>query len=209
MVVVGIIDTQQQKEAAILFILRNNNYPEGFQTLCFNCNCVKGHHGVLPYELKIEKSFCVFCDNDLIDNQFDEHKQCGYAICKYCATLKASKTLVVTSRQINSKKLSLKYKGDIMKKGGGVCRICGENDLLMLTIDHIHKNGGQERKNKNVGVSFYRKLLKSEFPHNELRVLCYNCNCSDHTYQDRGYPVGEPVQLWRSDNFDWGAQYRG
>jgi len=28
-------------------------------------------------------------------------------------------------------------------------------------------------------------------------------------YQDRGYPVGEPVQLWRSDNFDWGAQYRG
>jgi hypothetical protein len=27
--------------------------------------------------------------------------------------------------------------------------------------------------------------------------------------QDRGYPVGEPVQIWRSDNFDWNAQYRG
>jgi hypothetical protein len=27
--------------------------------------------------------------------------------------------------------------------------------------------------------------------------------------QDRGYPVGEPVDIWRSDNFDWSAQYRG
>jgi len=25
--------------------------------------------------------------------------------------------------------------------------------------------------------------------------------------QDRGYPVGEPVDVTRSDNFDWGAQY--
>ena len=27
--------------------------------------------------------------------------------------------------------------------------------------------------------------------------------------QDRGYPVGEPVKTWRSDNFDWSAQYKG
>lgn len=27
--------------------------------------------------------------------------------------------------------------------------------------------------------------------------------------QDRGYPVGEPVEIWRNDNFDWSAQYRG
>lgn len=30
--------------------LRANNYPTGFQTLCYNCNCVKGHHGVCPHE---------------------------------------------------------------------------------------------------------------------------------------------------------------
>ncbi len=28
-------------------------------------------------------------------------------------------------------------------------------------------------------------------------------------FQDRGYPVGEPVEIWRNDNFDWSAQYRG
>jgi hypothetical protein len=27
--------------------------------------------------------------------------------------------------------------------------------------------------------------------------------------QDRGYPVGKPVEIWRNDNFDWSAQYRG
>ena len=28
-------------------------------------------------------------------------------------------------------------------------------------------------------------------------------------FQDRGYPVGTPVQTWRSDNFDWSANYAG
>lgn len=27
--------------------------------------------------------------------------------------------------------------------------------------------------------------------------------------QDRGYPVGTPVEIWKNDNFDWSAQYRG
>lgn len=27
--------------------------------------------------------------------------------------------------------------------------------------------------------------------------------------QDRGYPPGTPVEIWRNDNFDWSAQYRG
>ena len=27
--------------------------------------------------------------------------------------------------------------------------------------------------------------------------------------QDRGFAVGEPVEKWRNDNFDWAAQYRG
>jgi len=28
-------------------------------------------------------------------------------------------------------------------------------------------------------------------------------------HQDRGYPPGEPVEIWRNDNYDWSAQYRG
>jgi len=27
--------------------------------------------------------------------------------------------------------------------------------------------------------------------------------------QDRGFPVGEPVEIWKNDNFDWSSNYRG
>jgi hypothetical protein len=30
--------------------LKNNNYPKGFQVLCFNCNLAKGFYGYCPHE---------------------------------------------------------------------------------------------------------------------------------------------------------------
>jgi hypothetical protein len=30
--------------------LRRNNYPEGYQVLCFNCNIAKGLYGVCPHQ---------------------------------------------------------------------------------------------------------------------------------------------------------------
>lgn len=30
--------------------LRRNNFPEGFQVLCYNCNFAKGHYGSCPHE---------------------------------------------------------------------------------------------------------------------------------------------------------------
>ena|SRR5687768_17731351 len=29
--------------------LKKNNYPDGFQVLCFNCNCAKGFYGICPH----------------------------------------------------------------------------------------------------------------------------------------------------------------
>lgn len=29
--------------------LKKHGYPEGFQTLCWNCNCAKGHYGICPH----------------------------------------------------------------------------------------------------------------------------------------------------------------
>lgn len=31
--------------------LKKNNYPDGFQILCYNCNCAKGHYGVCPHQV--------------------------------------------------------------------------------------------------------------------------------------------------------------
>lgn len=30
--------------------LRKNNYPQGFQILCYNCNCAKAYYGRCPHE---------------------------------------------------------------------------------------------------------------------------------------------------------------
>ena len=32
--------------------LRRNNYPSGYQVLCFNCNCAKGFFGECPHKTK-------------------------------------------------------------------------------------------------------------------------------------------------------------
>lgn len=32
--------------------LKNHNFPEGFQVLCFNCNFAKGHFGICPHEVE-------------------------------------------------------------------------------------------------------------------------------------------------------------
>ena len=32
--------------------LRKNNYPSGYQILCFNCNCAKGFYGKCPHQNK-------------------------------------------------------------------------------------------------------------------------------------------------------------
>lgn len=30
--------------------MKRNNFPKGFQILCYNCNCAKGHYGICPHE---------------------------------------------------------------------------------------------------------------------------------------------------------------
>lgn len=36
-------------KGGIGFWLKKNEYPDGFQILCFNCNCGKGIYGVCPH----------------------------------------------------------------------------------------------------------------------------------------------------------------
>jgi len=36
--------------------LRRNNYPKGFQTLCYNCNCAKNHHSEETIKEELDKA---------------------------------------------------------------------------------------------------------------------------------------------------------
>jgi len=58
---------------------------------------------------------------------------------------------------------------------GGRCAACGEDDLVVLDIDHINNNGAAERKAtgcKNV-VFLVRR---SNYDKSVYQVLCKNCN---------------------------------
>lgn len=57
---------------------------------------------------------------------------------------------------------------------GKKCVRCGEDDIRVLSIDHINNDGAQHRK-KLDGKPLYPWLIKNEFPEG-FQVLCRNCN---------------------------------
>jgi len=60
------------------------------------------------------------------------------------------------------------------------CATCGEQDMDILTIDHINGGGNKHRRQLSksgtvTGVDFYRHLTNQGYP-SGYQVLCWNCN---------------------------------
>jgi hypothetical protein len=64
--------------------------------------------------------------------------------------------------------------------GAPTCALCGNQDVRVLTIDHVNKGGRKHLANLGVkgGAQFYRWLRSNGFPPG-YRVLCFNCNCGN------------------------------
>ena len=58
------------------------------------------------------------------------------------------------------------------------CISCGEEDLQVLQIDHIHNDGATDRIKHGTGQKLYLHIIRS--PQEEIReryqILCANCN---------------------------------
>lgn len=81
---------------------------------------------------------------------------------------------------IKRAKIDLSIKLQILKAYGNKCICCGENEIDFLAIDHINNDGYKNRrKGRTGGISFYRQVIKNNFPH-DLQILCHNCNWSKH-----------------------------
>lgn len=73
--------------------------------------------------------------------------------------------------------------------GGPICKCCGENLLMLLTIDHINENGAahrreifgnpDSRKGRGTGGNMYVWLRARGYPEG-YQVLCFNCNVGKH-----------------------------
>jgi len=96
------------------------------------------------------------------------------------ADLPQSKALSTSKAAIRSRESRWSRKVAVLKHYGGSppkCACCGESHVQFLAIDHVHRNGAQQRRElgNNGGNVFYAWLVKRGFP-DGYRVLCHNCN---------------------------------
>lgn len=79
------------------------------------------------------------------------------------------------------RKQNKERKKTVLAAYGNKCACCGEKRFEFLCIDHVYKNGNQDRKIHGKGTAFYLYLIRENFPSGH-RVLCHNCNMSLGSY---------------------------
>jgi hypothetical protein len=85
---------------------------------------------------------------------------------------------------------------EIIKEYGNKCQCCNEDHLEFLSIDHINSNGSSHRKEIGQG-RLYKWLKKNNYPKDNYRLLCMNCNWSRGIF---GYCPHEKIKNIRSNN---------
>lgn len=140
--------------------LINNDFPDGYRVLCHNCN--------LKYRdnTKCARKTLYIKELSQSPNAIASRKYTANNRFKRCAAAKASR---------------YKVKRQVIEYYGGCCECCDENDLAILSIDHISSNGAEHRKMIGNGSAIYCWLKKNNYP-SGFRVLCMNCNLAFGSY---------------------------
>ena len=164
---------------------RQKNKKEKF---CIKCNVKLTSENWLDYLVKRSNYTCTSCFRSYGKNYYKKSKEALLLKTPKSRSKSNNKYITPnTKTQQERKKLIQKYRylqirnTVIAKYSDNTCKICGENDLEVLTIDHIHDNGANHRKimkNKNI-----YEWLKSENYPDGYQVLCFNCNCTKNVYK--------------------------
>ena len=127
--------------------LKSHKYPDGYRVLCQSCNFALGKFG--------------YCPHGSLRQPFKERSV-------------QERTIKLREPQ---RLRNLKLKLAAFNAYGGVhCCCCGESHHECLTLDHIHNDGAQHRKELD-GVPIYKWLKDKRYPAG-FQVLCLNCNCA-------------------------------
>ena len=99
-------------------------------------------------------------------------------LCWNCNFLVIPRAEPTNSKQI---KCMRRLKEEVLSHYAGgkpICSECGNQDIRVLTIDHVNKGGRKHLTGLKIkgGTQFYRWLRSNGFP-TGYRVLCFNCNC--------------------------------
>jgi len=133
-----------------------------YQLLCFNCNFKKWINSE-PSILMGKFKRCPTCmkDVDLAYFKKDRKYRDGYYYeCKRC----------LRKRDNIVKQLAF------LRLGSSCCIICGNNDIDVLTVDHINNDGHRNRFIDGLGITLYRKIMYGSIDRSRFQVLCLNCN---------------------------------
>jgi hypothetical protein len=162
--------------------MRKNNYPDKdrFRVLCYNCNYMLGSYGICEHNSDLKKDKCFVCNEHLVERllfarNYVENfhlffKKSNLNICMKCAM----EVKDVTS--LNSRVSRLNKRVKVIDAYGGKCECCEELNYCFLTIDHVNGITGNCINDRNINL--YKKLIDNNFPKDDYRLLCYNCNCS-------------------------------
>jgi hypothetical protein len=99
------------------------------------------------------------------------------------------KPIKYMSRQILMRKAALAFLGNRCSNPG--CRWLNEdgtfgcNDLEMLHIDHVKKDGAWERRNLG-SLRIYRQVMEDK--EGRYAILCANCNWKKRNVEKEHYP---------------------
>jgi hypothetical protein len=137
--------------------LIKNNFPEGYQTLCMNCQFIK----------RVENNEIVETEESMSPEEREKVKS--------IAPETLAKLVVEHSKKVEyyetRKTFVLSRYG---QEGKCVCVKCGFTNISALSIDHINGNGTEHRKEVGRGEAFYSWLIKNNFPEG-YQTLCMNC----------------------------------
>jgi hypothetical protein len=174
-------------------------------------SCFMGRHRLRNLALKIYGGKCMMCGEerreflcfDHVNNDAhwaeNTHKKIEKILARIRSEGWGGNEIQILCHSCNMKKQICKNKSSdkrhkrrrvsILMKYGGKCECCGESDLDKLCIDHINGGGKEACKllspigNEGSGrLKLYKILNDSPRLDNEYRVLCANCNMSQHIY---------------------------
>lgn len=83
----------------------------------------------------------------------------------------------MNSNAVYNRNFRAMLKKTVFDKYGSNCVQCGESDLDVLCIDHIHNDGRDDRIRFDCSLAFFKHLDRNTIS-DRYQILCYNCNCT-------------------------------